>query len=62
HGVPVKKVVLEDCENLCADEVKMLKKKVGSDVEIDWDGVESTSDDSDDYDDYDDYEGSSDAY
>ncbi|KAK1226480.1 hypothetical protein PQX77_010564 [Marasmius sp. AFHP31] len=61
HGVPVKKVVLEDCENLCADEVRMLKKKVGSDVEIDWDGVESTSDDSDDSDDYDDYEGSSDA-
>ncbi|KAL0068415.1 hypothetical protein AAF712_004493 [Marasmius tenuissimus] len=54
YGVPVKRVVLRCCENLKADKVEMLRKEVGSDVEINWDGIESPSDS-------DDYDGSSDA-
>ncbi|KAJ8084855.1 hypothetical protein PM082_003632 [Marasmius tenuissimus] len=40
HGVPVKKVVLKTCKNLYGNEVEMLKGEVGSEVEIDWDGIE----------------------
>ncbi|KAJ8084888.1 hypothetical protein PM082_003665 [Marasmius tenuissimus] len=54
YGVPVKRVVLRCCENLKADKVEMLREEVGSDVEINWDGIESPSDS-------DDYNGSSDA-
>ncbi|KAJ8084892.1 hypothetical protein PM082_003669 [Marasmius tenuissimus] len=47
HGHPIKEVTLETCTELYAYDVDLLKEAVGSDVEIDWDGVKMESRDAD---------------